>query len=172
MFFSSLRNCIGQTFAMNEMKVAIAMTLKKYELIEDPALKPKIIPRLVLRSLNGIHIKIKSVNREWRETSDVWRNSYPDNRSWFHTYCDMYPIYVLLWLMVNSVDYHYVKGHICLVMKVMVCPTKAHKPSGQWVPPQSSKEAYVWNEGGNPIKIHFSVIVLVIHCFVLISGDM
>lgn len=63
-WFSSLRNCIGQNFAMNEMKVVTALTLKKYELIEDPALKPKLIPRLVLRSLNGIHIKIKSVDQQ------------------------------------------------------------------------------------------------------------
>lgn len=60
--FSSLRNCIGQSFAMNEMKVATALTLKRYQLTEDPTLKPKIIPRLVLRSLNGIHIKIKPVD--------------------------------------------------------------------------------------------------------------
>lgn len=57
-----LRNCIGQTFAMNEIKVVTALTLKKYELIEDPALKPRLIPRLILRSINGIHIKIKSLD--------------------------------------------------------------------------------------------------------------
>lgn len=57
----SNRNCIGQNFAMNEMKAVIALTLKRYQLIKDPAWKPKIIPRLVLRSLNGIHIKIKPV---------------------------------------------------------------------------------------------------------------
>lgn len=62
--FSSLRNCIGQNFAMNEMKVVVALTLRKYQLIEDPAWTPKIIPRLVLRSLNGIHIKIKPVDTE------------------------------------------------------------------------------------------------------------
>ncbi|XP_030250032.1 cytochrome P450 4T8 isoform X2 [Sparus aurata] len=60
-FSAGPRNCIGQNFAMNELKVATALTLKKYELIEDPTCKPKIIPRLVLRSLNGIHIKIRSV---------------------------------------------------------------------------------------------------------------
>ncbi|XP_022619945.1 cytochrome P450 4B1 [Seriola dumerili] len=60
-FSAGPRNCIGQNFAMNEMKVVIALTLKRYHLIEDPAWKPKIIPRLVLRSLNGIHIKIKPV---------------------------------------------------------------------------------------------------------------
>ncbi|KAM8735542.1 cytochrome P450 4T8 [Acanthopagrus schlegelii] len=60
-FSAGPRNCIGQNFAMNELKVATALTLKRYELIEDPTCKPKIIPRLVLRSLNGIHIKIRSV---------------------------------------------------------------------------------------------------------------
>ncbi|XP_035479893.2 cytochrome P450 4B1-like isoform X1 [Scophthalmus maximus] len=58
-FSSGPRNCIGQNFAMNEMKVVTALTLKRYQLSEDPTCKPKIIPRLVLRSLNGIHIKIK-----------------------------------------------------------------------------------------------------------------
>ncbi|XP_011616494.1 cytochrome P450 4T8 isoform X2 [Takifugu rubripes] len=62
-FSAGPRNCIGQNFAMNEMKVVIAMTLLKYELLEEPTLKPKIIPRLVLRSLNGIHIKIKNANQ-------------------------------------------------------------------------------------------------------------
>lgn len=50
---------------MNEMKVVVAMALKKYELIEEPTMKPKIIPRVVLRSLNGIHIRIKDVNQNW-----------------------------------------------------------------------------------------------------------
>lgn len=56
---SSFRNCIGQNFAMNEMKVAVCMTLRKYELMTDPEHKPKMLPRLVLRSLNGIYLKIK-----------------------------------------------------------------------------------------------------------------
>ncbi|KAM3872700.1 cytochrome P450 4T8 [Diretmus argenteus] len=60
-FSAGPRNCIGQNFAMNEIKVVIAMTLKRYQLIEDPTKKPKLLPRLVLRSLNGIHIKIKPV---------------------------------------------------------------------------------------------------------------
>uniref|UniRef100_UPI003AABFAC4 cytochrome P450 4B1-like n=1 Tax=Centroberyx gerrardi TaxID=166262 RepID=UPI003AABFAC4 len=63
-FSAGPRNCIGQNFAMNEMKVVIAQTLRRYQLIEDPTRKPKIIPRLVLRSLNGIHIKIKPVDRQ------------------------------------------------------------------------------------------------------------
>ncbi|KAF3839367.1 hypothetical protein F7725_018084 [Dissostichus mawsoni] len=34
-----------------------ALTLKRYHLIEDPTQTPQILPRLVLRSLNGLHIK-------------------------------------------------------------------------------------------------------------------
>lgn len=63
-FFVFLRNCIGQTFAMNELKVVTALTLKKYKLIEDPTLKPKLIPRLILRSINGVHIKIRSLDQQ------------------------------------------------------------------------------------------------------------
>uniref|UniRef100_A0AAY5EDL3 Uncharacterized protein n=1 Tax=Electrophorus electricus TaxID=8005 RepID=A0AAY5EDL3_ELEEL len=37
------RNCIGQNFAMNEMKVVVAMIIKKYVLIKDPEHTPKII---------------------------------------------------------------------------------------------------------------------------------
>lgn len=59
-----LRNCIGQTFAMNELKVVTALTLQKYQLIEDPAFKPKLLPRLILRSINGVHIKIKSLDKQ------------------------------------------------------------------------------------------------------------
>ncbi|XP_076008752.1 cytochrome P450 4B1-like [Genypterus blacodes] len=61
-FSAGSRNCIGQTFAMNEMKIVTALTLKRYELIEDPTRKPQIFPQLVLRSINGIHIKIKPVD--------------------------------------------------------------------------------------------------------------
>uniref|UniRef100_A0A667YME9 aromatase n=1 Tax=Myripristis murdjan TaxID=586833 RepID=A0A667YME9_9TELE len=57
-FSAGTRNCIGQTFAMNEMKVVVAQTLRRYQLIEDPTRKPKIIPRLVLHSLNEEYEKL------------------------------------------------------------------------------------------------------------------
>ncbi|TRY93660.1 hypothetical protein DNTS_001115 [Danionella cerebrum] len=60
-FSAGPRNCIGQNFAMNEMKVAVAQTLRKFRLIKDPNHTPKMIPQVVLRSVNGIHIKIKAV---------------------------------------------------------------------------------------------------------------
>uniref|UniRef100_A0A8C2X2W8 aromatase n=1 Tax=Cyclopterus lumpus TaxID=8103 RepID=A0A8C2X2W8_CYCLU len=52
-FGAGPRNCIGQNFAMNELKVATALTLKRYQLIEDPTQKPKLIGRVVLHSING-----------------------------------------------------------------------------------------------------------------------
>ncbi|XP_031708834.1 cytochrome P450 4T8 [Anarrhichthys ocellatus] len=61
-FSAGPRNCIGQNFAMNELKVVMALTLKRYQLIEDPTQKPKLIARTVLRSINGIHIKIRPVD--------------------------------------------------------------------------------------------------------------
>uniref|UniRef100_A0AAY4CVD4 aromatase n=1 Tax=Denticeps clupeoides TaxID=299321 RepID=A0AAY4CVD4_9TELE len=63
-FSAGPRNCIGQTFAMNEMKVAVALTLRRYELIKDPYHTPKMLPRLVLRSLNGIYLKIRPKVRQ------------------------------------------------------------------------------------------------------------
>lgn len=60
-FSAGPRNCIGQNFAMNELKVVVAQTLRRYELMEDPTKKPLMLPRLILRSLNGIHLKIKPI---------------------------------------------------------------------------------------------------------------
>ncbi|XP_068611355.1 cytochrome P450 4T8 [Brachionichthys hirsutus] len=61
-FSAGPRNCIGQNFAMNELKIATILTLRKFQLIEDPTRKPLLIPQLILRSINGIHIKIKSLD--------------------------------------------------------------------------------------------------------------
>uniref|UniRef100_A0A8C6E206 Uncharacterized protein n=1 Tax=Moschus moschiferus TaxID=68415 RepID=A0A8C6E206_MOSMO len=60
-FSGGSRNCIGKQFAMNEMKVAVALTLLRFELSPDPSRVPCLTPEIVLKSKNGIHLQLRSL---------------------------------------------------------------------------------------------------------------
>ncbi|XP_006811811.1 cytochrome P450 4F3-like [Saccoglossus kowalevskii] len=62
-FSAGPRNCIGQNFALNEMKVTIATILNRFELDVDESQPPNRTMRLVLRSINGIHLRVKPLTK-------------------------------------------------------------------------------------------------------------
>ena len=60
-FSAGSRNCIGQKFAMLEIKATISKILRHYELILGyPDEKITIIAEMVLKSKNGINLKLKT----------------------------------------------------------------------------------------------------------------
>ncbi|KAI8485300.1 hypothetical protein Bbelb_368640 [Branchiostoma belcheri] len=62
-FSAGPRNCIGQHFAMNELKTAVALILQRFSLSPDDTLpEPFHVTRLVLRAEHpGLFLKIKPV---------------------------------------------------------------------------------------------------------------
>ena len=55
-FSAGPRNCIGQTFAMNEMKICVARILHRFEIRLDESHHVEMMPALVTRPKEGIKI--------------------------------------------------------------------------------------------------------------------
>lgn len=63
-FSAGHRNCIGQKFAMLEMKCTVAKVLRNYELMPlTPKHEPMYLPEVILRSENGVLLNLKL--RHW-----------------------------------------------------------------------------------------------------------
>ncbi|KAM5162028.1 cytochrome P450 4A11-like isoform 1-T1 [Callospermophilus lateralis] len=60
-FSGGSRNCIGKQFAMNELKVAVALTLLRFELLPDPTRVPVPMVLPVMKSKNGIHLHLRKL---------------------------------------------------------------------------------------------------------------
>uniref|UniRef100_A0A4W3HRI8 Uncharacterized protein n=1 Tax=Callorhinchus milii TaxID=7868 RepID=A0A4W3HRI8_CALMI len=56
---TSLRNCIGQNFAMAELKVAVALTLHRFRLKLEPTAVVRRKPELILRTERGIWLQLE-----------------------------------------------------------------------------------------------------------------
>lgn len=58
-FSAGPRNCIGQKFAILEMKSTIAKTLLNFELAVAPGYEPVLVAEIILRPINGVQLIIK-----------------------------------------------------------------------------------------------------------------
>jgi cytochrome P450 family 4 len=58
-FSAGPRNCIGQKFAILEMKSTIAKTLLSYELAVAPGYEPVLVADIILRPENGVQLIVK-----------------------------------------------------------------------------------------------------------------
>ncbi|XP_042526563.1 cytochrome P450 4F22 [Dipodomys spectabilis] len=62
-FSAGPRNCIGQSFAMAEMRVVVALTLLRFRLSVDRTHKVRRKPELILRTENGIWLNVEPLPR-------------------------------------------------------------------------------------------------------------
>ncbi|XP_038628960.1 cytochrome P450 4F22-like isoform X2 [Tachyglossus aculeatus] len=63
-FSAGPRNCIGQTFAMSEMKVMVALTLLHFRVLPNGEAAPRRKPELILRAEKGLWLKVEPLQAQ------------------------------------------------------------------------------------------------------------
>lgn len=58
-FSAGSRNCIGQIFALNEIKITLAKLVKRFQVLPAPDHKPQLQPDAVMRSSNGLPVILR-----------------------------------------------------------------------------------------------------------------
>lgn len=58
-FSAGPRNCIGQKYTMLELKCAIAKILRRFEILPVEGFKPLVLAELVMKSGNGVEVRLK-----------------------------------------------------------------------------------------------------------------
>ena len=58
-FSGGSRNCIGQKYAMIEMKIILLKTLRKFEIEVSSGYEPVLIAEMILRPENGMMLKFR-----------------------------------------------------------------------------------------------------------------
>ena len=58
-FSAGYRNCIGQNFAINEMKVVIGTLVNHFSMKLDETHKVEMVPRVVLKTKNDIKLYLE-----------------------------------------------------------------------------------------------------------------
>lgn len=61
-FSAGYRNCIGQKFAVLEMKSVVMKIIKNFEIEAIDGFEPALVAELILRSENGVQLKFKRRN--------------------------------------------------------------------------------------------------------------
>lgn len=60
-FSAGPRNCIGQNFALNEIKVILSRTVTRFRLTVDPKREPEICTDVVMRAKDGIYLHFEEL---------------------------------------------------------------------------------------------------------------
>lgn len=58
-FSAGPRNCIGQKFAMLELKCSLANILRNFEILPAENFKPQELAEVIIKSSNGIHVRLR-----------------------------------------------------------------------------------------------------------------